>query len=471
MTRIVFCASEAAPFAKVGGLGDVVGSLPKALAGLGLKPLIVLPRYGFISPEEAHLTRLPHQITVNLMGKPVTLGVWQGKLPGTAHDQEVPVYFLENDIFTNRETVYPPNPIQEVEGFLLLSKAVFPLLKALDLPPDILHLHDWHTAPACIDLLEERKRDPFFARTRSVLTLHNMMYQGTHHPSGINWLGEGLRSADFVTAVSPTYAKEIQTPELGEGLEGATRQLAAEQRLVGILNGIDTELFDPMRDTFIPEHYDIQTARAGKSLCKRIIQQELGLPLQPEVPLFGMVTRLTEQKGFDLLLPIMEWLANRQAQWVILGTGDPGYESLLRECNARFKNIRSYIGFNLALAQKIYAGSDVFVMPSRFEPCGLGQLIAFRYGAVPLVRATGGLADTVIDIRSHYQLGNGFTFGPYQSSALLEAVDTAISYYQDTESWNHLIHNGMSEDYSWERSAKAYKEVYQTVLRGRPVHS
>lgn len=459
---IVFCAAEAAPFAKVGGLGDVAGSLPKALKRLGMNPVIVLPRYGFINPHELGFERLPLQLEVSLLGSSVSVGVWKGALPGLPNNASVPVYLIEHPTyFGTRQTVYSSHLEEDIQSFLLLSKAVFPLMKALKLPPDILHVHDWHTAAAAIDLLEFRQADPFFQHTQSVLTIHNIAYQGVSGPGELNWLGEGLRLADFITAVSPTYATEIQTPEGGAGLHQVIRQRS--NHLKGILNGIDTDLFNPMTDAFIPETYNRQTFHQGKRLCKRVLQQELGLEVHPEIPLIGMVTRLVEQKGLDILLPVMDLLASRRAQWIFLGSGEPGYEALLKELNGRYRNMVSYVGFNLALGQKIYAGSDIFLMPSRFEPCGLGQLIALRYGAVPLVRETGGLADTVIDLRKSYEVGNGFSFAPYESGALLETVDTALSYFKDETTWQHLVQNGMAEDYSWERSAKQYRNVYQKL--------
>lgn len=464
MTSVVFCASEAAPFAKVGGLGDVVGSLPKSLVHLGVDPVIVLPRYGFIEPGTHGLEKLDIHFEVYLLGQSVPVEVWKTFLPGVSGGRQVPVYLLEQPrYFGGRQSVYPADPRQETEGFYLLSKALFPLLKHLNLSPDILHLHDWHTAAAAVELLEQRSADPFFHKTCSVLTIHNVAYQGIFEKGGINWLGEGIRCADFVTAVSPTYAQEILTPEGGAGLDGLLR--AKGERLLGILNGLDTAILDPMNDAFIPENYNRQTVHAGKGLCKRALQQELGLSVHPEIPLIGMVTRLVEQKGLDLMLPVMNLLMGRPAQWVILGSGEPGYEAVLREMNPRYKNFVAYIGFNLSLAQKIYAGSDMFLMPSRFEPCGLGQMIALRYGTVPIVRATGGLADTVTDIRSDAILGNGFSFEPYQSSALLEAVDAALAYYKDGDAWQRLVQTGMAEDFAWEGSAKKYREVYRHLVQ------
>lgn len=459
--NIIFCAAEAAPFAKVGGLGDVVGSLPKALTHQGLKPVLVLPRYGFLDPHELGLEKLPLQLTVALFNKPHEVGVWQGRLP----DSSIQVYFLESaKYFASRQVVYPPDYSQEVEGFLLFSKALFELLVQLNLQADILHLHDWHTAPAAVELVEQRRQNAFFQNTRSMLTIHNMAYQG--HYQGTNWLAEGLRHADFITAVSPSYAQEIQTSEFGAGLEGIVQARATTVQ--GILNGIDTGFYNPATDVFLPQTYDHNTVHEGKALCKQVLQQELGLSIRSDLPLVGMITRLVEQKGLDILLPALETLLQRPAQWVILGSGEAGYETILRELNPRYTNFRSYLGFNVALAQKIYAGSDIFLMPSRFEPCGLGQMIALRYGSVPVVRATGGLIDTVFDAETDKANANGFCFSAYDSTAMAQSLDRALQTYPDKQRWYPLMENAMSADFSWTQSARQYEAVYSRMLAAPP---
>lgn len=456
---IVFCTAEAAPFAKVGGLGDVAGSLPKALAEAGLAPVVVMPRYGFI--EKADLTPLDISFTVEVLGQHHPCSVWQSVLPQST----VPVYFIENETyFSHRQTVYPyGDPIQEVEGFMLLSQAVFPLVKALNIPLSILHAHDWHTAPAVVALASLREKDSTFQHVKSVLTVHNLAYHGNHHPNGCNWLAEGIAQADWVTTVSPTYAQEILTPAFGYGLEGLLHGKAQAGRLTGILNGIDTRLFDPATDHFIPEKYTAQTATTAKAQAKREVQLELNLPTRPDLPLIGMVTRLTEQKGLDLLLSMMDILATRQAQWAVIGTGEPGYETVLREYNQRYPHIKTYTHFNLALAQRVYAGSDLFLMPSRFEPCGLGQMIAMRYGAIPVARATGGLADSIIDVRTHPETGTGFLFHDYSPTAMLEAVDAALSAYA-CPAWGGIVQHAMAAEFTWTRSAQAYKTLYETLM-------
>jgi starch synthase len=457
--KILFCTAEAAPFAKVGGLGDVAGSLPKALETLGLEPIVVMPRYGFIPTEDLTPVDLPDALSVNFLGQTHLFRVWQSLLPNST----VPVYFIENETyFAHRQGVYPfGDVLQEVEGFLLLSEAIFPLAQALNWDVDIIHAQDWHTAPSMTALkgYQYLPNSPF-AKTRGVLTLHNMAYQGNHHPCGRNLLAEGIQQCDWLTAVSPTYAEEILTPEFGWGLEGLVREKQQAQRLTGILNGIDTTLFNPETDMFLPEPYGISNAADGKAQSKRDVQLELGLASRPDLPLIGMVTRLTEQKGLDLFLSLLDMLSHRQAHWVILGAGEPGYETLLREASGRYQNIRAYIGFNLGLAQRIYAGSDFFMMPSRFEPCGLGQLIAMRYGSIPIARATGGLADTIVDEAQHPNQGTGFLFNQYDPGALLSVLDKALAYYQQPQ-WPDLVQRTMSQEWTWTKSAQQYQALYQ----------
>jgi starch synthase len=459
--KILFCTAEAAPFAKVGGLGDVAGSLPKALETLGLDPIVVMPRYGFIPTEDLSPVALPTPLSVKVLGQTHGFGLWQSTLPNS----NVPVYLIENETyFAHRQSVYPfGDVLQEVEGFLLLSEALFPLAQALNWDVDIVHAQDWHTAPSMTALKGyQQLPDSPFTKTRGVLTLHNMAYQGNHHPCGRNLLAEGIQQCDWLTAVSPTYATEILTPEFGWGLEGLVKEKQQAQRLTGILNGIDTKLFNPETDTFLPEPYGISNCVEGKAQSKRGVQLELGLASRPDLPLIGMVTRLTEQKGLDLLLSIMDMLSQRPAHWVILGAGEPGYEALLREASGRYQNIRAYIGFNLGLAQRIYAGSDFFMMPSRFEPCGLGQLIAMRYGSIPIARATGGLADTILDETHHPNAGTGFLFNHYDAGALLSTLDKALARYQQP-AWSAIVQRAMSQEWTWAKSAQQYQGLYEAL--------
>lgn len=463
--RVLFCASEIAPFAKVGGLADVVGSLPKALTQIeGIEPVLVMPRYGLIDPDAYGLVQTGIHFEVGYLDRRWPVSLWQGRLPGT----EVPVWFVDNpDLISNRQEVYPYGNFDlEVKSFLLFGQAVLHLMRYFHDQGeaiDRVHLHDWHVASLAVKISQARTSEPWLNDVRTLLTIHNLAYQGVY--GGVNWLREGLLHADFLTTVSPSYAREIQTPAFGEGLDDVLR--ARSDRLVGILNGLDTELFNPATDAFIPNHYTAGDWQAGKAACKVYLQRELGLPEAADVPLFGFVGRLVDQKGVDLLIPAIEALSERLGtgafQVVMLGSGDPETEARLKRFNEQVPHIRSYIGFNLGLAQKIYAGTDCFLMPSRFEPCGLGQLIALRYGSIPVVRAVGGLIDTVTDANAYPGTGNGFCFDAYTPEALAGAMEAAMAACLQPEKKAGVVVRGMSADYSWNVSARRYAELYQGV--------
>ncbi len=458
--NIVFCSAEVAPFAKVGGLGDVVGSLPKALTQCGEDVIVCVPQYGCIPKEEFHLIDTEFAFAVEHQGKSYPIRILEHPLPGST----VKVYFFANqDLYGSLAEIYPQLiPEREALRYEVLGKAILAFLKQLNWHPDILHIQDWHTANITVFLKTVYSEDPFYQNTGTVLTIHNMAYQGII--DGINWLKEGLIHSDALVAVSPTYAREIQTPISGAGLEDVVRQ--ERHKLYGILNGIDMTLFNPETDPFIAQRYDVETAAQGKAACKVSLQMEVGLEVSPEIPLLGMVTRLVEQKGLDLLISAIPQIENLPFQLVILGTGQEIYESRLKQFNQTTRNIRSIVGFNLALGQHIYAGSDLFLMPSLFEPCGLGQMIALRYGAVPLVRKTGGLADTVFDIDEMPAEGNGFVFENPTPEALRATMERAMLQWSRHEvGWWAMVRRGMSHDFSWIHSAQAYQKVYQVVYQ------
>ncbi len=460
--KVVFCTAEVAPFSQAGGLGDVAGSLPKALAALpDVDVTVITPMYGMIDPGEKKLSLTGHAFTVSQNGYDFPLRIWQGQLPGST----VPVYLVENyDLFGYRKQVYPYGDENwELQGFMVFSEACFELLRRLNLKPDVMHAHDWHTASIVTRLYAMRGVDGFFGGTRSVLTIHNLNYQGVY--GNTNWLKEGIWLSDALTTVSPNYAREIQTPEFGAGLDWDLREVSQRAaKLSGILNGIDTTFYNPATDAFITRHYDEATYAAGKAQCKEALQVELGLPVDPQTPLIGFVGRLTDQKGVDILVPAMEAMRDHPVQWALLGSGDPAMEARLKDLNRHTERARSYIGFNTAMAQKIYAGADMFVMPSRFEPCGLGQLIALRYGSVPVVRGVGGLVDTVFDVRDDAGRGNGFVFHEYSPGALVHALEAATAAYHDQAGWQALVQRGMHEDHSWGPSALAYRNLYAQLL-------
>lgn len=454
--QVIFCSAEVAPFAKVGGLADVTGSLPKALITKGIDPIVIMPRYGCIDPNKHQLELTDIQFNVDFKNGLYAFSVWKGFLPNSS----IPIYFLDNrDLISNHDDVYPyGNPDLEVNRFLLFGEGVLEFIRQAELKPDILHCHDWHTANIITKLNDVKSSDPIFKNVRSIITIHNLAYQGHH--DGTNWLERGIKEADKVTTVSSSYAKEIQTSEYGEGLDWLLRERAND--LSGIVNGIDNELFNPDTDKFIQQQYNAETFQKGKAVCKESIQKELGLEVKPHTPVIGFVSRLVNQKGLDILMPVMEELQHKDVQIALLGSGDPHYEEQLKSFNTNSKNIRSFIGFNLSMAQKIYAGSDFFFMPSRFEPCGLGQLIAFRYGSIPIARKVGGLADTVIDAETNTGQGNGFVFEAYNGNDLSLAIDRALNYYNGTN-WNNLVKRAMTQDFSWVNSASAYQTLYQSI--------
>lgn len=456
--KIVFCAAEASPFAKVGGLGDVVGSLPKALAKHGEEVIVCIPCYGSISSENFHLVDTDIRFNVLHKGREFSIHVLETMLPYS----NVPVYFFGNmELYGQSREIYPQvDPVFEALRFEVLGKAILQFLKQIAWQPNIMHIHDWHTSNIAVYLKEFYREDPFFKNTGTVLTIHNMAYQGI--TDDINWLKEGLIHSDVLVAVSPNYSREILTEQSGAGLESVLQN--HKNKLRGILNGIDRHMFNPATDLFIPRQYDSSTFKEGKALCKSALQMELGLQQTDEIPLFGMVSRIVEQKGFDLLLEAIPELVCFPAQFVILGRGQECYEQQLKSLNRLSKNIRCVMDYNMSLSQHIYAGSDMFLMPSRFEPCGLGQMIALRYGSVPVARKTGGLADTVFDIDANPENGNGFVFNNYNVEEFLTTLTRATQAWQKNDSkWREVVRRGMEQNFSWEKSASAYSAMYRNV--------
>lgn len=456
--KIAFCAAEASPFAKIGGLGDVIGSLPKALANLGEDIIVCIPYYGCIASEGWNFIDTGIDFAIGHRQKEFKIRVLEGILPGSS----VVIYFFDNpELYGKPQHVYIlDDPEFEVLRFEVFGKAVLQFLRQSGWKADLLHLHDWHTANLSVYLKEFNYPDGFFKHTGTVLTLHNMAYQGIAYET--NWLQEGLIHSDALVAVSPSYAREIMTESAGAGLESVVR--SQQHKLYGILNGIDTTLYNPATDLFIPYRYDSTSAESGKGTCKRVLQQEIGLPPNPDVPLFGMVTRIVEQKGFDLLIEALRQCSNLPAQFAILGTGEMEYERQLKAFNTETPNIRSRIEYNVALGQLIYAGSDMFLMPSRFEPCGLGQMIALRYGSLPVVRKTGGLADTIIDLEEFPDCGNGFLFEEYTTDAIASVIRRAASAWQKrSPDWWSAVRRGMARETGWEQSAQEYRKVYESV--------
>jgi len=467
--KILFIASEVFPLVKVGGLADVTSSLAMALQALGHQPCIILPKYGSIKTP-LH----------DIQGKNVAVKFMehyeQVTLKTTVLKGRIPVYLAENDDFFGTEDIYPHD---ELERFLLFSLSIPGIISQLDLRPDVIHCHDWHTALTPVWLKKAKTTLP------TVFTIHNLAYQGsfdqqffirsalssvwqeyipvTAPEPGLNFMSQGILLADIVTTVSPTYASEILTPEHGEGLERLLNYRRNELR--GIANGIDCDEYNPATDPHLERNYD--SATIGRRVENKLaLQTKSGLPQDSDIPLFGMVSRLEEQKGIDLLLQAIDpFVTETSAQLVILGEGRQHYHTLLAEAATKYPDRLSvFIAHDEQLARLVYGGSDMFLMPSRFEPCGLGQLIAMRYGAIPVVRHTGGLADTVTDVTQGN--GNGFVFRHYSVREMLDTIKRAEESFHRRAEWQNLMRHNMKLDFSWKASAKEYEKAY---LRARDV--
>ncbi|MEO8633403.1 MAG: glycogen/starch synthase [Chloroflexota bacterium] len=468
--QIVFAAAEAAPYAKVGGLADVAGSLPQALAALGHDVTLYLPLHKTID-------RARFQITDRAPSRSVPYGKAKVRVsyPSIVRDG-VRVVFVRNDRRIGRDRVY--GEPDDAKRYAFFCRAVFEDLR--DSPPDVVHAHDWHAAL----LVPLVARTRALAATSTVFTIHNLAYQGrtdksvlaliglprarlpVEDPGEANPMARAIATADIVSTVSERYAKEILTDEFGEGLQGPLRERG--RRLVGIVNGIDTIAFDPATDRHIAARYGADDA-GGKAECKAALQKEGSLAADPRAPIFGVVGRLVEQKGVDLLTASAPKLLDAGGQLVVLGSGDPAYEAKWKALAARYAGkLWLTLGFDAGLAQRIYAGSDLFLMPSRFEPCGLGQLISFRYGTIPVVHEVGGLAETVRDVDRDAARGNGFSFAEYSPAAFDDAIARAMRTYRvGADTWTELVQRVMREDHSWSASAKSYVLLYKTASRVR----
>jgi starch synthase len=477
--RILLVASEMEPFAKTGGLADVLGALPRALEAMGHDVRVFLPKYrGVAEAAGGSLNPVLSELAVPIGDRTVPGAVLEGRLG------RVPVYFLAQDHYYDRPELYG-DYVDNCERFTFLCRGVLGALPALGWMPQVLHAHDWQTGLIPV-YLETLFRDaPAYRDVASVFTVHNLAYQGLfwHYdlpltglgwdlftPAGIEFFGNlsflkgGLVFADVLTTVSPTYALEIQAPEHGERLDGVLRERAAD--LVGILNGLDEETWDPATDSEIPKRFSSGDLD-GKAVCKAALREELGLSVPPgRAPLCAVVSRLAEQKGLDLVAASVPALVEAGAQLVVLGAGEPRYEWMFNEVGrAHPGTVAVRLAFDGALARRIYAAADLFLMPSRYEPCGLGQLIALRYGAVPVVHRTGGLADTVRDWVPATGQGTGFVFAPHTPEACREAIGRALAAYRDPGQWRGLVANAMAEDFSWRTSAEAYVSAYRRAIK------
>lgn len=486
--RIVFASSEVSPLAKTGGLGDVCGSLPKALTDLGHDLVLFLPFYRQVrqwlgANGESAYQLLP-TTTIRWGNWSAEVTFLQMHLPGT----RIPVVMVANDFFFERDQIYAPAS-NGIDDFLLryvfFCRAVIRGCELLDIAPDVLHCHDWHTALLPMYLHSGLRGEAHFAKTRSVYTIHNLNYQGVagsdafaltglhsrywapdalEHFGTLNPMKGGILFADQVTTVSPNYANEIRTSAYGAGLDGVLRSIGP--RLTGIVNGIDVEEWNPATDEHLPAPFDDDSLR-DRAKNKRALLKEAGLKFSAKRPVVAAVSRLVDQKGFHLLLPIFERLLDAGAQLLVLGSGDPQLEDALSQIGARRpSDCRVWIGFDNALAHRIYAGADMVLMPSMYEPCGLNQMYALRYGALPIVRLTGGLADTVIPFDGTNQSNaTGFGFVAPHPVELYLATWVAMLNFKDSSTWKSLQLNGMRCDFSWSRSARSYDEVYRKATQ------
>lgn len=476
--QVLIVASEMAPFAKVGGLADVVGSLPKALKVRGIDVRVVMPKYKKIQ-DASYVTDFP----VESAGRIETAIVRTLNVKANSEGLEFPVYFVDSYRYFFRDYIYAGD--DDAERFVFFSKAVLEMLPRLGWKPDVIHCNDWQTGTVPFMLKNRYASEDFYKDIATLYTIHNLQYQGVFprdvlglmgagahnfHPDdleffgGVNFMKAGLLYAEKLNTVSKTYAKEIQTQHYGERLEGVLRKRSSD--LYGILNGIDYDEYNPKTDPRITKNYTLETID-GKKQNTHALQKEFGLPVG-DTPVIGLVSRLVDQKGLDLIGAIADDLMSRDLQLIVLGTGDPRYHDLFTQLGARFPDKAGVkIGFDVDLAQRIYAGSDMFLMPSRFEPCGLGQIISLRYGTIPIVRETGGLSDTIRDYDAKKGTGNGFSFEEYTPAELLKTIDRALSVYQDRPKWKAVVTNAMTSDFSWSRSADEYISLYKKAQKKR----
>jgi starch synthase len=482
--QIVFAASECVPFAKTGGLADVVGALPREILKFGHEVAVYLPLYTAVRP---HLTGEP-KYAVRSITIPFPHGNrFVGIVDGGQHDG-VKFYFIDCPEMFERQGLYGNNGDaygDNAERFGLFCRAVLEATKLIGVP-DVFHVHDWQAALIPVLLRTVYSADPALKNCRSVQTIHNTEYQGSFPPATteqlllpweiytydklehfntFNFLKGGIVYADALTTVSPKYAEEIQTQEFGNGLDGALRQRDAD--LHGILNGVDYTEWDPATDGNLAAHYT-PADLSGKRDCRKDLLHAFGLDVPDTTPLIGICSRFASQKGFDLLEQIAGRLAERDVAVVALGTGEPYYEKFFRDfAYANAGRFAVQIRYDDALAHKVEAGADIFLMPSRFEPCGLNQIYSLRYGTVPVVRATGGLDDTVEEWNPGLNTGTGFKFAPYEAQALLDAIDRALAAIYDKKQWWQLMENGMAQNFSWDKPAREYVAVYEEAARKR----
>ena len=480
MKKIVFMASESVPFIKTGGLADVVGSLPKCFPKKYFDVRVILPKYACMKPQYQGGLKYLTNFNVKVHGRDQYAGVFEAEYEG------IKFYFVDNEEHFGGDRPYY-GAYEDLEKFALFSKAALSLLEAVDFKPDIIHCHDWQTGLVPVYLKEEFHNDEFYHGIKTIMTIHNLKFQGAWDVATIqaitelpdkcfvperleqnqsaNYLKGGIVYADAVTTVSSTYAEEIKTPFYGEGLDDLMRKRAKDLR--GIVNGIDYDDYNSATDKLIVNKYDVSNFRKEKIKNKTALQKELGLAVDKKAMMIGIVSRLTDQKGFDLIANIMDELCQDNIQLAILGTGEEQYENMFRHFAWKYGDrVSANIYYSEQMSHRIYAACDAFLMPSLFEPCGLSQLMSLRYGTVPIVRETGGLKDTVQPYNEFEKVGTGFSFANYNAHEMLGTVRNAERiYYNKKKEWNKIAEQGMNQDFSWKNSAKQYADMYDWLTQ------
>lgn len=480
MKKILFVASEGVPFIKTGGLADVVGSLPKCIDKNYFDVRVILPKYTCMKQEMKDKLSYVSHFYMDFHWRNEYVGILYAEVDGVKY------YFIDNEMFFNGFKPYSDNALFEIEKYAFFSKAALSVLPVIDFRPDIIHCHDWQTGLIPVYLKERFQGNDFYRGIKSVMTIHNLKFQGKWNVKDVqditglpayyftpdkleayedaNLLKGGLVFADAITTVSDTYAEEIKTPFYGEQLDGLMR--ARSNDLRGIVNGIDTDDFNPETDKYIDFKYNAMNFRKEKIKNKRALQAELGLEQDDKKFMIGIVSRLTDQKGFDLIAYVMDELCQSNVQVVILGTGEERYENMFRHFDWKYNNkVSANIYYSEALSHKIYAACDAFLMPSLFEPCGLSQLMSLRYGTVPIVRETGGLKDTVEPYNEYESSGTGFSFTNYNAHEMLGTIYYAEKiYYEKKREWNKIVDRAMAADFSWNVSARKYQEMYDWLI-------
>ena len=472
--KVLFVASEAQPFMASGGLADVAGALSQALRQRLIGCRVVMPLYDTISQENKDKMTFLTSISVPVAWRRQYCGIFQAKVGGVIY------YFIDNQYYFKRDSIY--GHYDDAERFTFFARAVLEILPHIDFKPDIIHCNDWQTALTPVFYKTMYAMDPWYAGIKTIFTIHNIQYQGTYgmdligdviglkpedahileYDGDANFMKGAIECADKITTVSPSYANEILDPWYSHGLDGILRE--RQWKLTGILNGIATDTNDPETDPNLVMHYNVDNVKEGKAANKKALQENMGLPQRPDVPIIGIVSRLVSHKGLDLIKAIFdEFLWGNNVQVVVVGSGDWQYENYFRELSNRFPDkVAVRIGFVPSLAKKIYAGADIFLMPSKSEPCGLSQMVALRYGTVPIVRETGGLRDSITD--SGDGKGNGFTFKTYNAHDMLGALQRALGAYYNHDYWDTLVKRAIQCDFSWGKSANMYIKLYKEVL-------